>query len=145
MTVRNAQRAIRRLGNIRGEYRRRVEAALLASAAEMNSHAIVKIQKNSGSGRSYKRGSRMHVASAPGEYPNTDYGELVRKMFFELRGRLTAVWGNSAKHARPLELGTSRMAARPFLRPTYMALRDRMRQRVGVAVRDALKAGARGR
>ncbi|WP_442577859.1 hypothetical protein ACSBOB_20140 [Mesorhizobium sp. ASY16-5R] len=145
MTVRNVQRLTRKLVGIPEGARRRIEGALLASAAEMNSFAIVKIQKGSGTGRTYKRGQRSHTASAPGEYPNSDYGELVRKMFFEMRGRLTAVWGNSAKHARPLELGTSRMAARPFLRPTYLALRERAKKRVGDAVREALKAYARGR
>jgi len=145
VTVRNVQRLNRKLGRIPAEARRRVEAALLASAAEMNSHAIVKIQTNSGSGRGYKRGSRTHIASSPGEFPNTDRGELVSKMFFELRSRLTVAWGNFAKHARPLEFGTSRMAARPFIRPTYMALRDRMKKRVSDAVTEALRTVANGR
>ncbi|MEZ5781159.1 MAG: hypothetical protein R3D70_05865 [Rhizobiaceae bacterium] len=145
MRIRNARRAARRLRSIPAEYRRGVQAALLASVAEMNSLAITEIQANSGSGRTYGRGRRQHIASAPGEYPNTDTGELVRKMFFRLSGPLTAIWGNSAQHALPLELGTSRMAARPFIWPTFIALHRKAADRVGSAVGDALKAAARGR
>ena len=145
MKVRNVDRAIRRLSLISKEAEKRVQAALLASATEMNNYAVVHIQTNSGTGKSYKRGRRAHIASAPGEYPNTDYGELVRGFFVKVTGRLRVTWGNKAKHALPLEVGTSRMAARPFMRPTYAALHDKISKRIADAVREALKAGAHGR
>lgn len=144
MALRNAARLQRKLLALPRRYQRPVENALLAAAQDMSSFAIVKIQRNSGTGRRYKRGGRIHIASSPGEYPNADFGELVRKMFAEKRGRLTAVWGNTAKHALFLEIGTSRMAARPFMRPTLLALRDKIQARVRDAVRSALKAAARG-
>src|SRR5262249_42861014 len=134
MTVRNADRLVKKLSMLPSRLTRPVEGALLASAAEMNNHAIIRIQKNSGTGRVYRRGGRVHVGSSPGEYPNTDTGELVRNMYFRLVAPFVAHWGNTAKHALPLEKGTSRMAARPFVRPTFLALIDKAKDRVGKAV-----------
>lgn len=145
MGVRGADRLSRQLMALPSRLRSPIEDALLASASELNSQAIIQIQKNSGTGRTYRRGSRTHVASSPGEYPNADYGELVRKMFFRAAGTLRAVWGNSSKHALPLEKGTSRMAPRPFMRPTFLALKARIEKRISDAVNRALKDAARGR
>lgn len=142
--VLNGDRLVRKLSRISTSYQKEVEKALLASAAEMNSYAITKIQRGTSAGRTYRRGGRVHIASAPGAYPNTDYGELVRGMFFGMTGYLTASWGNRAKHAKPLEFGTSRMAARPFIRPTFNALYAKAVKRIGVAVQNAIKASANG-
>ncbi|MET4294718.1 HK97 gp10 family phage protein [Bradyrhizobium sp. LB8.2] len=141
MTVRGVDSLVRKLSQIPAKVSNPVSNALLASVAEMNGHAIIRIQKNSGSGRAYKRGKRIHIASAPGEFPNTDYGELVRKMYYRLTDPLVAIWANSSKHALPLEVGTSRMAPRPFARPTFKALMKQATERVA----RAMKAGLNGR
>lgn len=139
MTVLGADKLMRDLSNLSRNAKRRVADALESSAAEMFNHAVVNIQKNSGTGRKYKRGKRTHVASSPGEYPNSDSGELVRSGFWEKRGELTAVWGFAAKHALPLEVGTSKMAARPIARPTFNALYSRASDRVMAAVAAVVK------
>lgn len=60
---------------------------------------------------------RGHVPSKPGEPPNNEFGDL--KSGIEVSqpspfvGRVTS----TAAHARPLEFGTSKMAARPHIRP----------------------------
>lgn len=58
-----------------------------------------------------------HVASAPGEAPNWDTGELANKIVTRKSGRMSAQTAAYADHAAPLELGTSKMAARPFMSP----------------------------
>jgi len=73
-----------------------------------------------GSGRTYRRGKVTHRASAPGQPPAVDTGRLRSSITYELgtSGRvLVARVGTNVNYARHLELGTSRMRPRPFLRP----------------------------
>lgn len=58
-----------------------------------------------------------HVPSAPGEPPNRDTGELQSKITTTMPEPLVAIVASEADHAVPLEFGTSRMAARPYMRP----------------------------
>ena len=73
------------------------------------------------SGRQYQRGQKMHTASAPGESPAVDYGALINSIQSELGDvtskSATAQVGTNMIYAVPLEFGTSRMEARPFMRP----------------------------
>jgi HK97 gp10 family phage protein len=55
-------------------------------------------------------------------------------------GKLAVTISISAKHALPLEFGTSRMAARPFARPALTNMRDQ----VVNAVAAELRAGNLG-
>ena len=71
-------------------------------------------------GRSYMRGkgkkTRRHVSSAPGEAPAIDYGHLINTIKTRRRKDSSDV-SVSADYALPLEMGTARMAARPFFGP----------------------------
>lgn len=57
--------------------------------------------------------------SAPGEPPHRRHGRLRRSITHEVqRGRVSILRvGTNLKYAKFLELGTRKMAARPFLRP----------------------------
>lgn len=73
------------------------------------------------SGMSYSRGGRAHVASAPGEAPAIDTGNLtnslqVKRLSATQQSAESACFTN-AEYAAMLEYGTRRMAGRPFLRP----------------------------
>lgn len=73
-----------------------------------------------GSGRTYKRGGVTHQASAAGQPPAVDTGRLRASITYELGNTgkvLVARVGTNVNYARHLELGTSRMRPRPFLRP----------------------------
>lgn len=66
------------------------------------------------SGRRYPRGKQSyHIASAPGESPAVDSGNLTGSIAIESLG-LEARVGTAVKYAPYLETGTSRMAARPL-------------------------------
>lgn len=75
-----------------------------------------------GTGRTY--GRRRHRASAPGQAPAVDTGRLRASIANELgrdgRGLFARI-GTNVDYAPHLELGTSKMAARPFLRPALAA------------------------
>ena len=58
-----------------------------------------------------------HVPSAPGEAPNRDSGELQAGLVASRTGVLSAEVRANAAHSAPLEFSTSKMAARPFMRP----------------------------
>lgn len=71
-------------------------------------------------GRTYGR----HVASQPGYPPNIDSGKLLNAIAVRKpRSLQRIVHTGDAEHAAPLEFGTSKMAARPFMRPMIVALR----------------------
>ena len=79
------------------------------------------IQRGPKSGITYRRGNVSHQASAPGQYPATDTGRLASSVQFELPspGSMTAVVGTNIMYGPMLEFGTSRMAARPWLMPSF--------------------------
>jgi len=64
------------------------------------------------------------TVSAPGQPPRSVTGELrggfTTRVTRNQRGVLSTI-GNTAPHAGYLEHGTSRMAARPFMRPVFAA------------------------
>lgn len=81
-----------------------------------------------GRGRRYRRGKKgIHIASAPGDTPAPDYGDLKKKMTHEVISQgdtIIARVTSTQNYSLHLELGTERIAPRPFLRP----LVERMKQ-----------------
>lgn len=75
-----------------------------------------------GTGRRYKRKSVIHVASAPGQPPAVDTGRLRASIVPKVKtigGEIVGIVGTNVPYAPYLEFGTSRMAARPFLRRAF--------------------------
>ncbi len=70
-------------------------------------------------GRTYTRGSISHTASKPGNAPNVDTGTLRAGIGVEARGTMGQSITSSAEYGPYLEFGTSRMGARPFMRPMF--------------------------
>lgn len=95
-------------------------------------NAIRVLLSTPGKGRTYRRpgvrGPRavIHRASAPGQPPAVDTGQLRASYTWRLGrdslGDFVEI-GTNVKTAPWLEYGTRRMAARPHLRPTMVALR----------------------
>lgn len=141
MAVRNADRLSRKLQQLTVEARAGIGKALAVSVVELDASAKDKIQGGGRSGRIYRRRTVTHQASAPGEFPKTDRGQLVASLFFQVAGdRLSAVFGSKLGYARALEYGTSRMAPRPWLRPTFRTFEPQARQRIRDAVRAAVRS-----
>ncbi len=64
------------------------------------------------SGASYKRGNKVHIASAPGESPGVDSSNLIGSIQPKIE-TLESKVGTAVEYAAYLEDGTSRMDARP--------------------------------
>jgi phage gpG-like protein len=100
--------------------KRNVGIAINKFAILIQSKSVEKIQKGQRSGRTYRRRSVTHTASAAGEPPKTDSGRLVasiRPVFGNMSAEVGSL-ANIAKYGGMLEEGTKNMAARPWLEPT---------------------------
>lgn len=96
-----------------------------------------------GTGREYPRGGRVHRASAPGEPPAVDTGELRASIGAEQVGGVLRV-GSGLPKAAGLEFGTTTpsggtVAPRPFMRPAFEAVRDEMTQVAAGELRRATR------
>jgi len=124
--VRGLDKLLRRLDRIEQMPRTTaMNRALTAGAYVVETNAKLLINTGTKSGNAYIRGGKTHVASAPGEAPATDTGMLVNSIstYSPLGAMNTVVVGATAEYAVYLEFGTSRMEARPFMRP---ALQDNL-------------------
>lgn len=75
------------------------------------------LEKGNHSGKSYQKRGRVHIASAPGETPARDTGDLWGSISQVRSGGGISEFEITSGHAGFLEYGTSRMAARPFVAP----------------------------
>ena len=89
--------------------------------ADTHALAVAGIEGGPKSGRVYRRGNVSHRASAPGQYPASDTGRLASsvKMVLPSPGKIEGQVGTNVTHGKYLEFGTSKMAARPWLLPSF--------------------------
>ena len=95
-----------------------------STALAVESEAKQLIQDSPASGRIYKHGKVIHHASAPGEPPATDTGNLVNSGYTGRIEKAQYEAGFTALYAQALEFGAGRMSARPYLRPAVEKLRE---------------------
>lgn len=85
--------------------------------------AISGIQRGGGGGRTYEKYNprRTHTASAAGAYPATDTGRLASsvRVVMPTAASMSGEVGTAVNYGAWLEFGTSRMAARPWLLPSF--------------------------
>ena len=120
------------IANIR-KYGAQADEALkmivMATAQDVTTHAIYSISRGTKTGKQYKRGKKMHRASAPGEAPARDGGRLESSIVADITG-LTAEVSTNLQYAAPLEFGTVNMEPRPFLQPALDANKEKFKQRL---------------
>jgi len=114
---------------------RQVGAALKAGAGIIEVEAAISITNGATSGKG-------HVVSAPGQPPNADTHDLDRSITSALVEPLKAEVVASSRHAKPLEYGTSKMAARPFFKPAAEKHRQEVRDLIGRALNKIVKGGS---
>ena len=79
-----------------------------------------------GRGRIYKRGAKTHQASAPGDPPAVDTGDLRRKTGWRRTGFASRRYGAATKVGLWMERGTRFILKRPWLGPALKAARTAM-------------------
>jgi len=121
--------------------RTKLDAVTRKAAFEIESDAKIAIQTGAKTGRAYnkkgKKGAvRRHQASAPGEAPATDTGNLVNSGFVKKMQAARYRVGFSAAYALALEMGTVDIKARPFLMPAYDRRIAEYRKAVAAVLRN---------
>lgn len=91
----------------------------------LDGQRMVQQSFNASRGRRYKRGTVIHIASLPGYPPNVDTGKLMNAIAVRKPGESQRIiHTGDTEYAAWLEFGTSKMAARPFMRPMAKRLSD---------------------
>src|SRR3990172_8567370 len=114
--VSGEEELIRKLQNLQTEVPAGMGKAMLAGAFVLEGFIKQSMQEGH-HGRIYRRGGKVHQASAPGETPAVDFGNLINSIDSSLLDNNASQVTTNADYAPALEFGTARMAARPFMRP----------------------------
>jgi hypothetical protein len=99
---------------------RELDSVLEEASRQTANVARIKIASGPATGRIYKRGTRFHRASAPGEFPKTDTGVLVSSIFNRRVNTLNYETGSAgfAPQGFFLELKSPLRGGRPWLGPS---------------------------
>lgn len=115
-------------------------------ALEGIQQAIEGIRSGPASGHVYRRynPARLHQASAPGEFPNEDLGNLADSIELFYPQKAVVAYGSNIVYASYLEFGTTKMAARPWLVPSFKTAQEVMRGRLETKLDEAIRHAVRG-
>lgn len=109
--MKGKDRILRKLRYLQSREFEELAGAVVYEAADaVRAEAFQSISRGSVSGAG-------HVPSKPGEPPMRDSGTLQAGLKVQRTGLLTAEVRSEAEYAAALEFGSSRVAARPYLRP----------------------------
>jgi HK97 gp10 family phage protein len=114
---------------------REVGQALFAGGQIIEAEAKISITEGAVSGKG-------HVPSLPGQPPKNDTGTLVSHIETTQTAPLVVEVSSNAAYAVPLEVGTSKMAERPYMGPAAKRKRKEVVDLVGQAVSHATKRNA---
>jgi len=122
----------KKLANVGSEIPGSVTRELVIGANDIRNTIITSMQRDKKTGLPYRRGKNIHIASAPGESPAVDFGELLRSIMFDVREMEVEV-GNlaGAPYGGFLEEGTENMEPRPWLHPAVNEHFDDILSHVG--------------
>ena len=131
-----------------------VNKAIVRTANQVRGEAIKMISREQSMGRTYthyftamlpngaliegEKRSKPHTASAAGDAPNTDTGRLVGSIAVENPRRGTSFVGTSVEYGKYLEFGTSKMAARPWLRPAMERNQAKLTENITNAIKESI-------
>ena len=132
--VKGIKEALSALKNLQNNLEEPFREVIQGGAQLIRGEAIKSIQSGPKSGRVYEKYNprRTHKASAPGEAPASDTGNLVRNIRVVQENKDLIKVESNASYSQFLEFGTSKMLARPFLFPAT----ERSRPKIAQAVFD---------
>lgn len=136
--------SLNRFGEIGPKTRRLLRQVADKTAFDIEARAKVRIQSPPKTGRIYKRkGGVTHQASAPGQSPATDTGNLASSIFTtsETGETIRSEVAVGAEYGAALEFGGARVAARPYLAPSVEDARRPFERAVAAAVKAGLDDG----
>lgn len=144
MSIKNIDSLRQKLQKIKRNVRTQTFSGVVVAAEHLKNEMVETLHNGEKSGKLYKRGNKTHRASAPGEAPATDTGQLARSIRnVYSRSQISATVGprSNAPYAKSLEFGTSKMAARPFVRPTFNKNKEKIKKIIEVEAKKGVKNG----
>ena len=116
-----------------------VDKAVRSGAFVVQDTATKSIMGGGKSGVSYSRGSKSHIASAPGEAPAADTGRLDGSIM-ALKSIYGDGWlvGTALDYGKHLEFGTKDIKPRPWLIPALEANRNAIENNIKSAIKAKL-------
>jgi HK97 gp10 family phage protein len=114
---------------LREENIKRLARAAIFLENEIKGQLGVKGAAISGRDKSGRFTQAVYEASAAGDFPHLQTGELRRSVTHEVdESKMVARVGTNKLYARFLEMGTGKMEPRPFLERTLEANRPQLRE-----------------
>lgn len=135
----DVKKLVKELEDMGRDVDRALTPAVMAGGLVIRDAARILIAHSPATGHVYSYGNVEHQASAPGEPPATDTGNLVAGMAVEKGDRSPTVVqanvGAAAEYDEALEFGTSKMRPRPHWRPAI----DQNQGAISAAVETQLR------
>ena len=119
--VTNLKKVLSQLENLDKQLEPDFQEIVKGGAQLIRGEAIKSIQTGAKSGVVYQMYNprREHRASAPGQAPASDTGNLVSKIIIKQKTRNITNVESNANYSAFLEYGTSKMQPRPFMLPAF--------------------------
>ena len=119
--VTNIKKVLSQLENLDKQLEPDFQEIVKGGAQLIRGEAIKSIQTGAKSGVMYQMYNprREHRASAPGQAPASDTGNLVSKIIVKQKTRNITNVESNADYSAFLEYGTSKMEPRPFMLPAF--------------------------
>lgn len=138
MASRGGDRYLARLRRMHGPaLERALGPALFAGGEDIQVEAQISITRGAVSGRG-------HVPSQPGQPPSNDTGHLANSIETTQPKPLLVKVSSNAGYSDDLEFGTSKMEARPFMRPARDKKRKGVEERVTKAFERFVRSTKNG-
>ena len=119
--VTNIKKVLSQLENLDKQLEPDFQEIVKGGAQLIRGEAIKSIQTGAKSGVMYQMYNprREHRASAPGQAPASDTGNLVSQIIVKQKTRNITNVESNANYSAFLEYGTSKMQPRPFMLPAF--------------------------
>ena len=119
--VTNLKKVLSQLNRLGKDMEQPFQEVVKGGGQLIRGEAIKSIQTGAKSGVMYQKYNprREHRASAPGQAPASDTGNLVSKIIVKQKSSDVVHVESNADYSAFLEYGTSKMEARPFMFPAF--------------------------
>ena len=120
-TVKNLKKVLSQLNKLQKDMELPFQEIVKGGGQLIRGEAIKSIQTGAKSGVVYQMYNprREHRASAPGQAPASDTGNLVSKIIVKQKTKNITNVESNADYSAFLEYGTSKMEPRPFMLPAF--------------------------
>ena len=141
INVKNLKKVMSQLGRLNKDLEQPFQEVVKGGGQLIRAEAVKSIQSGAKSGIVYEKYNprRSHRASAPGQAPASDTGNLVSKIRVKQKNPNTTIVESGADYSAFLEYGTSKMQPRPFLFPAFVKSKKKITQAVFQRVVTAIE------